>query len=73
MSLTSFGAISIDFFFVNRLQISSTVEQPAVSELLQELQDVRDEASFTKEQLSSYKESSCRLQDELTVRQAFYA
>lgn len=49
-------------------EISSTVEQPAVSELLQELQDVRDEASFTKEQLSSYKESSCRLQDELTEK-----
>ncbi|XP_026156744.1 A-kinase anchor protein 9 isoform X2 [Mastacembelus armatus] len=50
---------------------SSTVEassadyQPAVSELLQELQEVRDEASDTKEQLNNYKESCSRLQEDL--------
>ncbi|KAK1880793.1 A-kinase anchor protein 9 [Dissostichus eleginoides] len=45
---------------------SPSVEQPAAgSELLQELQEVRDEASATKEQLSSFKESCSRLQEEL--------
>ncbi|XP_045915257.1 A-kinase anchor protein 9 isoform X4 [Micropterus dolomieu] len=44
---------------------SSADDQPAVSEVLQELQDVRDEASATKEQLHSYKESCSRLQEEL--------
>ncbi|XP_028452594.1 A-kinase anchor protein 9 isoform X6 [Perca flavescens] len=45
---------------------SSAAERPAAaSELLQELQEVRDEASATKEQLSSYKESCSRLQEEL--------
>lgn len=38
-----------------------------MSEVLQELQDVRDEASATKEQLHSYKESCGRLQEELQV------
>lgn len=39
-----------------------------MSEALQELQEVRDEASATKEQLDSYKESCSRLQEELQVR-----
>ncbi|XP_049891352.1 A-kinase anchor protein 9 isoform X3 [Epinephelus moara] len=47
-------------------QASSAEEQPAAaSELLQELQEVRDEASATKEQLESYKQSCSRLQEEL--------
>ncbi|XP_041663851.1 A-kinase anchor protein 9 isoform X2 [Cheilinus undulatus] len=44
---------------------ASSAEQPSVSEVLQELQDVRDEASATKEQLENYKESCSRLQEEL--------
>ncbi|XP_010789773.1 A-kinase anchor protein 9 isoform X3 [Notothenia coriiceps] len=45
---------------------STAVEQLAAgSELLQELQEVRDEASDTREQLSSFKESCSRLQEEL--------
>ncbi|XP_030003529.1 A-kinase anchor protein 9 [Sphaeramia orbicularis] len=44
------------------------VDQPAAVELLQELQEVRDEASATKEQLSDYKESCSRLQEELTEK-----
>ncbi|KAM9737616.1 A-kinase anchor protein 9 isoform 2-T2 [Menidia menidia] len=44
---------------------ASSDEQPAVSELLQELQEVRDEAAATKEQLTSYKESCSRLEEEL--------
>ncbi|XP_041812023.1 A-kinase anchor protein 9 isoform X2 [Chelmon rostratus] len=44
---------------------SSAVDQPAVTDVLQELQEVRDEASATKEQLDSYKESCSRLQEEL--------
>ena len=48
-------------------QASSSDEQPAVSEVLQELQEVRDEAAATKEQLESYKESCSRLQEELQV------
>uniref|UniRef100_UPI0037E8D6CB A-kinase anchor protein 9 isoform X2 n=1 Tax=Semicossyphus pulcher TaxID=241346 RepID=UPI0037E8D6CB len=47
------------------LGASSAGHQPAVSEVLQELQEVRDEASATKEQLDSYKESCSRLQEEL--------
>lgn len=48
-------------------QASSAVDQPAVTDVLQELQEVRDEASATKEQLDSYKESCSRLQEELQV------
>ena len=48
-------------------QVSSADHQPAVSDVLQELQEVRDEASATKEQLDSYKESCSRLQEELQV------
>ncbi|KAJ4927876.1 hypothetical protein JOQ06_015678 [Pogonophryne albipinna] len=45
---------------------STAVEQLAAgSELLQELQEVRDEASATREQLGSFKESCSRLQEEL--------
>ncbi|XP_072226072.1 A-kinase anchor protein 9 isoform X3 [Leuresthes tenuis] len=40
-------------------------EQPAVSELLQELQEVKDEAAATKEQLDGFKESCGRLEEEL--------
>ncbi|XP_064839611.1 A-kinase anchor protein 9 isoform X8 [Oncorhynchus masou masou] len=45
----------------------------AVSEILQELQKVRDEASATKEQLSSYKESSNKLQQELKAKEVAIA
>lgn len=49
-------------------QASSAVgDETAVSKLLQELQEVRDEAVATKDQLDSYKESSRRLQEELDV------
>ncbi|XP_034016530.1 A-kinase anchor protein 9 isoform X2 [Thalassophryne amazonica] len=44
--------------------------QPPVSELLQELQEVRDEASTTEEQLSNYKENCSRLQEELKEKTA---
>ncbi|XP_030644356.1 A-kinase anchor protein 9 [Chanos chanos] len=42
--------------------------ESSVSELLQELQEVRDEAAATKEELSSYRERSDKLQEELQVR-----
>ncbi|XP_031649393.1 A-kinase anchor protein 9 isoform X8 [Oncorhynchus kisutch] len=48
---------------------SSGGNELAVSEILQELQKVRDEASATKEQLSSYKESSNKLQQELKAKE----
>ena len=38
------------------------------SELLQELQDVRDEAASTKEQLTSFRDSTDKLQGELQAR-----
>ncbi|KAI3358086.1 hypothetical protein L3Q82_003096 [Scortum barcoo] len=44
---------------------SSADDQPSVSEVLQELQEVKDEASTTKEQLDSYRESCNKLQEEL--------
>ncbi|KAM7373294.1 hypothetical protein PAMP_008158 [Pampus punctatissimus] len=44
----------------------SADDQPAVSELYQELQEVRDEASAIKEQLNNYKDSCSKLQEELT-------
>ncbi|XP_045081973.1 A-kinase anchor protein 9 isoform X2 [Coregonus clupeaformis] len=47
--------------------------EPAVSEILQELQKVRDEASATKEQLSSYRESSNKLQQELKAKEVAIA
>ncbi|XP_029919471.1 A-kinase anchor protein 9 isoform X2 [Myripristis murdjan] len=44
---------------------SSAGDQTAMLELQQELQEVKDEASATKEQLSNYKESCSRLQEQL--------
>ncbi|KAM9419393.1 A-kinase anchor protein 9-like isoform 3-T3 [Salvelinus alpinus] len=52
---------------------SSGGNELAVSEILQELQKVRDEASATKEQLSSYKESSNKLQQELKAKEVAMA
>nr|XP_046181660.1 A-kinase anchor protein 9-like [Oncorhynchus gorbuscha] len=52
---------------------SSGGNRLAVSEILQELQKVRDEASATKEQLSSYKESSNKLQQELKAKEVAIA
>ena len=46
------------------------MEDPAVvSELRQELEEVREEASSTKEELSLYRERSDKLQEELLVRE----
>ncbi|KAM6899994.1 LOW QUALITY PROTEIN: A-kinase anchor protein 9 [Xenentodon cancila] len=45
-------------------------EQPAVSELVRELQEVRDEASATKEQLSNHKEICTKLGLELQEKTA---
>ncbi|XP_039977214.1 A-kinase anchor protein 9 isoform X2 [Xiphias gladius] len=50
------------------LEDSSADCQPAVSELLQELQEVKDETSATREQLDSYKESCSRLHEELQAK-----
>jgi len=61
--LSLIGLDLCDLFY----QASSADYQSAVSELLQELQDVKDETSATKEQLDSYKESCSRLQEELQV------
>ncbi|XP_058475403.1 A-kinase anchor protein 9 isoform X2 [Solea solea] len=47
------------------VEASSADHQPAVSELLQELQEVNSETVATKEQLISYKESCSRLQNQL--------
>ncbi|XP_045077909.1 A-kinase anchor protein 9-like isoform X2 [Coregonus clupeaformis] len=52
---------------------SSGGNKPAISEMLQELQEVRDEASVTKEQLSSYRESSNKLQQELKAKEVAIA
>ncbi|XP_029587839.1 A-kinase anchor protein 9 isoform X2 [Salmo trutta] len=52
---------------------SSGGNELAVSEILQELQKVRDEASATKEQLSSYRESSNKLQQELKAKEVAMA
>ncbi|XP_062343150.1 A-kinase anchor protein 9 [Osmerus eperlanus] len=49
-------------------QASSEGLGPERSELLQELQDVRDEAASTKEQLTSFRESTDELQGELQAR-----
>uniref|UniRef100_A0A674BXI8 Pericentrin/AKAP-450 centrosomal targeting domain-containing protein n=1 Tax=Salmo trutta TaxID=8032 RepID=A0A674BXI8_SALTR len=43
---------------------------PAVSGMIQELQEVRDEASAAKAQLSSYRENSNKLQQELKISAA---
>ncbi|XP_041822985.1 A-kinase anchor protein 9 isoform X2 [Melanotaenia boesemani] len=45
--------------------VEGSDEQPLVSQLHLELQLVRDEAAATKEQLSGYKESCSRLEQEL--------
>lgn len=42
-------------------------DQPAVSELQKELEEVREEATVTKEQLSNYKESCSKLEEALKV------
>ncbi|XP_028256635.1 A-kinase anchor protein 9 isoform X2 [Parambassis ranga] len=47
---------------------ASSEDHPSVSELLQELHEVKDEASVTKEQLNNYKESCSRLAAELQER-----
>ncbi|CAN9503692.1 unnamed protein product [Ophioblennius macclurei] len=44
---------------------ASSDKQQAESQLLQQLQEVRDEVSTTKEQLDSSKQSCCRLEEEL--------
>ncbi|KAK9526749.1 hypothetical protein VZT92_015432 [Zoarces viviparus] len=50
---------------------SSADEQPAAeSELLQELQEVKNEASAAKEQLDCYKQSCSKLQEELQDKTA---
>nr|XP_015829106.2 A-kinase anchor protein 9 isoform X3 [Nothobranchius furzeri] len=46
------------------VEISSS-EQPPVSQLLQELQEVKDETAATKQQLKTSKESCSRLEQEL--------
>ncbi|KAM3596676.1 uncharacterized protein V6R79_018870 [Siganus canaliculatus] len=48
---------------------SSSDEQPTTSDVLQQLQEVRDEASATKEQLDHYQESCSRLQEELREKE----
>lgn len=49
---------------------TSSDDQPTAAELLQELQEVRNEASTTKEQLDSSKESCSRLQEDLQEKTA---
>ncbi|XP_043993561.1 A-kinase anchor protein 9 isoform X3 [Gambusia affinis] len=49
---------------------SSSSEQPGVSALLQELQEVREEASATEEQLQSLQDSCSRLKQELHEKTA---
>ncbi|XP_071229891.1 A-kinase anchor protein 9-like isoform X3 [Salvelinus alpinus] len=52
---------------------SSGGNEPAVSGMIQELQEVRDEASATKAQLSSYRENSNKLQQELKAKEVAIA
>ncbi|XP_016533406.1 A-kinase anchor protein 9 isoform X7 [Poecilia formosa] len=49
---------------------ASSPEQPGVSSLLQELQEVRDEASATEEQLQSLQDDCSRLRQELHEKTA---
>ncbi|XP_035801753.2 A-kinase anchor protein 9 isoform X3 [Amphiprion ocellaris] len=49
---------------------TSSDDQPTAAELLRELQEVRNEASTTKEQLDSYKESCSKLQEDLQEKNA---
>lgn len=48
------------------LQASLEGDQ-STAELLQELQEVKGEAAATKEELSSYRERSLKLQEEIEV------
>ncbi|XP_041932184.1 A-kinase anchor protein 9 isoform X3 [Alosa sapidissima] len=53
----------------DKLHRASGVDgEGSVSELLQELQEVREEVSSTKEELNSYRERSDKLQQELQLR-----
>ncbi|XP_042165991.1 A-kinase anchor protein 9 isoform X5 [Oncorhynchus tshawytscha] len=52
---------------------SSGENEPAVSGMIQELQEVKDEASATKAQLSSYRENSNKLQQELKAKEVAIA
>ncbi|XP_055750169.1 A-kinase anchor protein 9-like isoform X3 [Salvelinus fontinalis] len=52
---------------------SSGGNEPAVSGMIQELQEVRDEASATKAQLSSYRENSNKLQQEFKAKEVAIA
>ncbi|XP_008420385.2 A-kinase anchor protein 9 isoform X4 [Poecilia reticulata] len=52
---------------------ASAAEQPGVSSLLQELQEVRDEASATEEQLQSLQDGCSRLRQELHEKTATVA
>ncbi|XP_045550695.1 A-kinase anchor protein 9 isoform X7 [Salmo salar] len=52
---------------------SSGGNDPAVSGMIQELQEVRDEASAAKAQLSSYRENSNKLQQELKAKEVAIA
>ncbi|XP_029591189.1 A-kinase anchor protein 9 isoform X4 [Salmo trutta] len=52
---------------------SSGGNEPAVSGMIQELQEVRDEASAAKAQLSSYRENSNKLQQELKAKEVVIA
>ncbi|XP_054909615.1 A-kinase anchor protein 9 isoform X3 [Poeciliopsis prolifica] len=51
-------------------EVSSSTEQPGVSALLQELQEVREEASATEEQLRSLQDICSRLKQELHEKTA---
>ncbi|XP_075995305.1 A-kinase anchor protein 9 [Genypterus blacodes] len=51
-------------------ELPSDDDQPAVSVLQKELEEVREEASVTKEQLSNYKESCGRLEEALKEKTA---
>ncbi|KAI7798415.1 putative A-kinase anchor protein 9 [Triplophysa rosa] len=47
---------------------TSREEDGSTSELLQELQEVKDEAASTKEELNNYRECSLKLQEQIEVR-----
>lgn len=48
-------------------QQTSREEDGSTSELLQELQEVKDEAASTKEELNNYRECSLKLQEQIEV------
>ncbi|XP_018605786.2 A-kinase anchor protein 9 isoform X2 [Scleropages formosus] len=56
------------FFFAQASGRVSEEDPAAISELLQELKEVKEEAAATKEELSNYRERSEKLQEELQVR-----